>query len=129
MTTSAAAVSSPAMARSRSAAGSKPRPFGAIVRDLLIERDMVTAMGNPNWPEFALQLEDVHYESLRKAVTGERHPGPKIMESVAKALGVDASIFWEYQLYEAQQAFDPKVVGEDAALANLTAWREAVKSK
>lgn len=124
MSSTAHAVGSAAMARSRQTAA-RPRPFGAIVRDLLIERDLVTAMGNPNWSEFALQLEDVHYESLRKAVTGERHPGPKIMEEVAKALGVDPSIFWEYELHQAQQAFDPKVVGEDAALANLDAWRNA----
>ena len=56
-------------ARSKTSAASKPRPFGAIVRDLLIERDFVTGMGNPNWSGFAAQLEDVHYESLRKAVT------------------------------------------------------------
>ena len=28
------------------------RPFGAVVRDALIERGLVTAMGNPNWAAF-----------------------------------------------------------------------------
>ena len=50
---------------------SKPRPFGAVVRELLIEQGMVTAIGNPNWMELAQGLEGVSYESLRKAVTGE----------------------------------------------------------
>jgi hypothetical protein len=104
---------------------SRPRPFGAIVRDLLIERDVVTAVGNPNWAEFALRLEGVHYESLRKAVTGERHPGPKIMEAAAAALDVDPQIFWEYQLWEVQQQLDPKVVGDEQAAANLALWQEA----
>lgn len=98
------------------------RPFGAIVRDLLIERGVTTGIGNPNWSGLAAQLDGVQYESLRKAVTGERHPSPKIMEQVAKALGVDPSIFWEYNLWEAQRAFDPREVGEDTALANLEAW-------
>jgi hypothetical protein len=100
----------------------KPRVFGAIVRDLLIERDITTGMGSPNWSDFALMLEDVHYESLRKAVTGERWPGPKIMEAVAKALKVDPSIFPEYQLWLAQRAFDPKEVGEEEAFTNLAKW-------
>lgn len=113
--------------RARESAVSKPRPFGAIVRDLLIERDFVTGMGNPNWSGFAAQLEGVNYESLRKAVTGDRHPAPKIMEAVATSLGVDPSIFWEYRLYEAQKQFDPKVVGEEQALANLQAWAEAAR--
>lgn len=114
-------------ARTTKSAASKPRSFGAIVRDLLIERDFVTGMGNPNWSGFAAQLEGVNYESLRKAVTGERHPAPKIMEAVASSLGVDPSIFWEYQLYEAQKQFDPKIVGDEAALANLQAWQEAAR--
>jgi lambda repressor-like predicted transcriptional regulator len=113
--------------RATKSAASKPRSFGAIVRDLLIERDFVTGMGNPNWSGFAAQLDGVNYESLRKAVTGERHPAPKIMEAVASSLGVDPSIFWEYQLYEAQKQFDPKVVGDEAALANLQAWQDAAR--
>jgi hypothetical protein len=105
-----------------SKASEKPRRFGAIVRDLLIAREVVTPMGSPDWMNFATQLEDVHYESLRKAVTGERWPGTKIMESVAAYLGVDPSIFPEYQLWLAQRAFDPKEVGEDEAYANLSKW-------
>jgi len=98
------------------------RPFGVIVRDLLIERDFTTPVGNPNWSGFAASLDGIQYESLRKAVTGERRPSPKIMESVAEALDVDPSIFYEYQLWLAQRAFDPAEVGEDTALANLQAW-------
>lgn len=98
------------------------RPFGAVVRDLLIERDITTGMGNPNWSGFAQQLEGILYETLRKAVTGERWPSAKIMEAVANALDVEPTIFWEYQLWLAQRAFDPREVGEDQAMKNLEAW-------
>ena len=101
---------------------SKPRPFGAVVRELLIEQGMVTAIGNPNWMELAQGLEGVSYESLRKAVTGERQPGPKIIESVASALGVEPESFWEYRLWAVQRSFDPREVGEEQAFANLEEW-------
>ena len=87
--------------------------FGALLRDHLIERDIVTGIGNPNWSAFAEQLEGVHYETLRKAVAGERPPGPGLMEAVAEGLGVQPSVFFEYRLYQAQRAFDPKIVGVD----------------
>lgn len=111
------------------ATGVTNRPFGVIVRDLLIERGCVTAIGNPNWSDFALQLDGVHYETLRKAITGERHPGPKIIEAVAKHLDVDPAIFWEYQLHKAQESFDPRIVGEETAQANLAAWLDVQKKK
>lgn len=101
------------------------RAFGAQVRDLLIERGITTPMGSPNWGGFALQLEDVGYQSLRKAVTGERRPAPKIMEAVARALDIEPTVFYEYQLWQAQRAFDPAEVGEDEAFANLVAWINA----
>lgn len=101
------------------------RPFGAVVRDLLIERGLTTPLGNPNWSAFALEVGEVSYESLRKAVTGERRPSPRIMEVVGKALEVEPTDFYEYQLWLAQRAFDPAEVGEDAAFANLQAWIKA----
>jgi hypothetical protein len=100
----------------------KPRPFGTVLRDLLIERGMTTGIGNPDWVTFARALPDVSYESLRKAVTGERPPGIKIMESAAAALDVDPDVFWEHQLAHAQRSFNPAEVGEAAAFANLQAW-------
>lgn len=103
---------------------SKPRPFGAVVRDLLIEKEMTTALGNPNWRAFAGSLEGIQYESLRKAATGERWPSAKIMEAVAEMLGVSPSVFWEYELWLAQRQFDPREVGHDAALAALIEWRK-----
>lgn len=103
-------------------AAAEKRPFGAVVRDLMIERGMTTAIGNPNWPELAAQLNGVSYESLRKAVTRERDPGIKIMEAVAAALSVEPETFWEYQLAHVRDMFDPREVGEDQAYANLQAW-------
>lgn len=104
------------------------RSFGAITRDLLIERGFTTGIGNPNWSGFSLELDDIHYETLRKAVTGDRAPAPKIMEAVAEKLGVDPSIFPEYQLYLVQREFDPREVGEEQAMKNLQFWLSSRKS-
>ena len=101
-----------------------PRPFGAVLRDLLIERGITTGIGNPDWVAFAGTLPGVSYESLRKAVTGERQPGLKIMQSVASALDVDPKLFWEYQVAQVQRSFNPAEVGEEVAFANLQAWLE-----
>ena len=98
------------------------REFGEVVRDLLIERGFTTAIGNPDWPRFAGELEGVNYETLRKAVTRERMPSAKVMESVAARLGVDPATFWEYELERARQSFDPRRVGDDEAFANLRRW-------
>lgn len=104
------------------------RTFGAIVRDLLIEGGYVTGIGNPNWSGFALELDDIHYETLRKAVTGERPPSAKIMEAVAEKLGIPPGIFPEYQLAQAQRDFDPRSVGEAVAMTNLLLWQAIRKT-
>lgn len=97
-------------------------PFGRVLRDLLIERDITTGMGNPNWSAFAEKLDTVHYETLRKAVTGERQPSAKVMEEAAAALGIEPTTFIEYQIWQAQSQFDPREVGVEDALKNLEAW-------
>jgi hypothetical protein len=102
--------------------GNGRRSFGKVVRDLLIERGYTTAIGNPDWPRFARELDGVGYETLRKAVTGERPPSKKVMESVATRLDVEPAIFWEYELACAKQAFDVRQVGDDEAFANLQKW-------
>jgi hypothetical protein len=98
------------------------KSFGAFLRDLLIERGYTTGIGNPNWSQFALDLGDIQYESLRKAVTGERPPSARIMVRSAEQLGVEPTVFWEYQLWLAQRALDPTKVGEEEAFANLQKW-------
>jgi hypothetical protein len=108
------------------AAGSitRPTPFGQVLRDLLIERGYTTGIGNPDWPRFAMELDGIRYESLRKAVTRERAPSVKIMEACAGTLGVEPAIFWEYQLAQVRRAFDQREVGDDVAFANLRRWQE-----
>jgi hypothetical protein len=101
-----------------------PRSFGLVLRDLLIEHGYTTGIGNPDWPRFALHLDGIRYESLRKAVTREREPSVKIMETCAATLGVDPSVFWEYELAQARRAFDSREVGEDEAFANLRRWQK-----
>lgn len=98
------------------------RAFGEVVRDLLVEGGYTTAIGNPDWARFARELDGVGYETLRKAVTRERLPSTKVMESVAARLDVEPAIFWEYELARAKQAFDVRRVGEDEAFANLQKW-------
>ena len=102
--------------------GNGRRSFGQVVRDLLIERGYTSAIGNPDWPRFARELDGIGYETLRKAVTGERPPSTKVMESVAARLDVEPTIFWEYELARAKQAFDVRQVGDDEAFANLQKW-------
>jgi hypothetical protein len=97
-------------------------PFGQVLRDQLLEHGYTTAIGNPDWSRFALELDGIRYESLRKAVTREREPSVKIMEACASALGVAPTIFWEYRLAQVRRGFDLREVGEDEAFANLERW-------
>lgn len=110
--------------RGGGAAEGKRQSFGEVLRDLLIARGYVTAIGNPNWMQFSHELDGIQYESLRKAITRERDPSPKIMEAVAEQLGVEPTVFWEYRLWSVQRKFDPREVGEDEAYENLRRWLE-----
>lgn len=105
------------------------KPFRTVLRDLLLEREITTGMGNPNWSAFAEMLEDIGYETLRKAVAGEREPSPNLMEQAAKALNVDpADTFTEYALWQARRMFDPREVGSEDALTNLERWLRLQRS-
>jgi hypothetical protein len=97
------------------------RPFGAALRDLLLERRITTRMGNPDWAGFAQQLPGIHYETLRKAVVGERPPAPKVVEAVSDALSVAPEEFTEYRLWTARRQLDPQEVGLEQAVRNLEA--------
>jgi hypothetical protein len=96
--------------------------FGAALRELLIERDYATRSGNPNWRAFAAELEGIHYETLRKAVAGERRPSRRLLEECARVLRLRPGYFLEYRRYLAQRDFDPDAVGLDDAVRNLEAW-------
>ena len=98
------------------------RPFGIALRDLLIEHEITTRLGNPDWVAFARTLREVHHETLRKAVAGDRPVAPKVVETVAKELGVDPTEFADYRLWQVRKTFDPGLVGIDAALENLSRW-------
>lgn len=98
------------------------KPFGAALAELLRESDYTTRTGNVNWRAFSRELHGVHYETLRKAVSGERPVTPHIIEEVARALRVKPDYFVEYRLWQAQRAFDPREVGFERALENFEAW-------
>jgi hypothetical protein len=99
-----------------------PPGFGVMVRTLLIDAGIVTRMGNPDWTTLARRMPDVNYESLRKAVVGERTPSEKIILATAAALGVKPTVFVEYRLLNARRSFDPDYVGWSAAMKALNQW-------
>jgi hypothetical protein len=76
-------------------------------------------MGNPSWMEFVERVPGITYESLRKAIVGERSPSEKILVAAAQALGVSPTVFTEYRLLEARRALDPSEVGWDRAVKAL----------
>jgi transcriptional regulator with XRE-family HTH domain len=108
--------------REPNAPHSEYRRFVVVLRELLIERGITTKLGNPHWMALTAAIEDVSYETLRKALVGERNPSAKILERVAEQLDVTPETFAEYRLSQVQQLFDPRAVGIDAALASLAVW-------
>lgn len=106
------------------------KPFGKAMRDLIADTEWVTQTGNPNWHAFAEQLDGVHYETLRKALAGDRTVTPHIMEEVARALRIKPQHFAEYRLYMAAKSFDVREVGFERAMANFETWAAtAAKTK
>lgn len=99
-----------------------PPGFGITIRALLIDAGIVTRMGNPDWSSLARRMHGVNYESLRKAVVGERAPSEKIMTAAAQALGVKPTVFVEYRLLKARRSLDPDHVGWSAATKALNRW-------
>lgn len=100
--------------------------FGVVVRSLLIDGSVVTRMGNPDWTALVSHMQGVSYESLRKAVVGERAPSEKIMLSAAHALDVKPVVFTEYRLLKARRSLDPDYVGWSAATKALSQWEVKV---
>jgi hypothetical protein len=98
------------------------KPFPVALRELVVEHDYVTRMGAPNWAAFAAQLDDFHYETVRRVATGRRQPGRRLIEECARALRVRPEYFLEYRVFEAQRDFDPAAVGLETAVRNLEAW-------
>jgi hypothetical protein len=96
--------------------------FPIALRELVLEHDYTTGTGNPNWSAFSAELDEVHYETLRRAVAGERPPSPLLMEECARVLRVRPEYFLEYRVYLAKRDFDPREVGVDRALQNLQTW-------
>jgi hypothetical protein len=96
--------------------------FAIALRELVLEHDYTTGTGNPNWSAFSAELDEVHYETLRRAVAGERPPSPLLMEECARVLRVRPEYFIEYRVHLAKRDFDPREVGIDRALQNLRTW-------
>jgi len=99
--------------------------FRIALRDLVVDHGYATRTGNANWSAFAAQLRGVHYETLRRAVAGDRAPSPRLIEECARVLGIAPEHFLEYRVYLAQRDFDPRAVGVERAIRNLEAWTKA----
>lgn len=106
-----------------------PGAFREVLKRELEQREIVNKMGDPNWVAFAELLDDYKYESLRKALVGDRQPTPGLMEACAAALGVDPTVFLEYRVWQAKRQFDPREVGMAEAIANLDAWAKLKKKQ
>jgi len=101
------------------------KPFGRALQHLLADREeFLTAGGNVNWRAVAAQLEGVHYESLRKCVSGERLPTQRLIEQAAELAGVSPDYFVEYGAAVALRDFDIREVGFAQAAENTRAWAE-----
>lgn len=101
------------------------KPFGDALRELVLESDYATQTGVANWTAFAAHLHGLHYETLRRAVSGERRPSVRLLEACARVLSLRPEYFLEYRLHKAQRDFDPDAVGVKRARENLEAWTRA----
>ena len=99
--------------------------FGRVLAELLIETGYVRKNSNPDWVRFVLELPDVGYETLRKAVADERPVSEALMRGVAQALNVDPSVFVEHRLAAARRELDPNSVGWARAVEALAAWEQS----
>lgn len=115
--------------RTEAAAMETANPFPLALRELVIENDYVTQTGKPNWAAFAAELEDFHYESIRRVAAGRRFPSPRLIEECARVLRVRSEYFVEYRIHLARRELDPRVVGFARARANLALWLAAKRQR
>jgi hypothetical protein len=101
-------------------------PFGRVLAELLVNTGYLRPNYSPDWMKFVGELDDINYETLRKAVTGERPVSEKIMRGCAQALHFEPTVFIEYRFLQARRELDPDQVGWDRATQTLAAW-EAFK--
>ena len=85
--------------------------FGRTLALLLIENGYVRRNNNPDWIRFVASVPGVSYETLRKAVAGDRPVSSSLMRRVAGALNLEPTIFAEYRLMQTRTALDPREVG------------------
>jgi hypothetical protein len=104
---------------------SSPHEFGRVLAELLISTGYVRRNHNPDWVRFVTALPDVGYETLRKAVAGERPVSEELMRMVSRTLNVEVSVFTEYRLIQARRELDPKQVGWSRAVEALRCWEAA----
>jgi hypothetical protein len=101
---------------------STTKPFNQALAELLREHDYVTQTGNVNWHSFAAELNDLHYETLRKVLTGQRSVTRHVMEECARVLRIKPDYFVEWRLIDAARDFDVNELGFEQVLANLDQW-------
>lgn len=102
--------------------------FGRTLAEALVSSGYVRKNNNPHWVKFVTELPGVSYETLRKAVTGERWPSVELMKHAAERLHLEPTVFVEYRLWLAQTELDPSRVGWERAVDALLEW-EAFRSR
>lgn len=104
-------------------------PFGEALQAVFrMRRQFLHNNGNVNWRAAAQAVPDVSYETLRKAVSGERVPSADLVNRVAEAYGLPTHYFLEARLDAARQELDPRRVGVRRAVEALKAWEEAMQT-
>lgn len=101
---------------------STDQEFGQVLANLLVTTGFARKNFSPDWMRFSAILPGVSYETLRKAVTGERAVSEDLMRRVAQALKVEPTVFIEYRLMQARRELDPSEVGWARASEALDAW-------
>jgi hypothetical protein len=97
------------------------KPFRDALRELVVASGHVTKTGDVNWHGFARGIDGLHYETLRKVLTGQRRTTPQVIEATAAALRVRPGHFVEYRLHQARTSLDETEVGFEEALRALDA--------
>lgn len=104
---------------------STTKPFMRALADALRTNDNPAVDpddGSINYSVFARTLPTIHYETLRKIKSGDRALDKSAIEEIAHAAGVEPTYFAEYRLMLAQELFDPRIAGFDAAVENLNRY-------
>jgi hypothetical protein len=97
-------------------------PFGRALATAVMAGGYVRRNNSPDWVGFVEALPSIGYETLRKAVTGERTPSERLIRAAAATLSLEPTFFTEFRLMLARHELDPARVGWQRASSALASW-------